>query len=134
MKSINRFLIIDDDQHNNILCKFVIRGVTKEIEIIDFTLPVEGLQYIESFYGQEHINCPTVLFLDVNMPVMTGWEFLEKYAHLNERIKKQIVIYILSSSVDWSDKEKAAGNPYVKNYLIKPLSKATVSDILSGQL
>src|SRR5687767_12920999 len=132
MRKVNRFMIIDDDPHNNMLCKFVIGTVTKEIEVLDFVFPKEGLAYIESSYVNEGADCPTILFLDINMPVMSGWDFLEKYALLDERIKRQITIYILSSSVDWSDKEKAEANPYVKNYVIKPLSKGTVQNILSG--
>jgi CheY-like chemotaxis protein len=125
-------MIIDDDPHNNMLCRFVIGTVTKEIEIMDFTIPREGFDYICSFYGNRQTDCPTILFLDINMPVMSGWDFLEKYAGLDEHIKSQITIYILSSSVDWSDKEKAEANPLVKDYVIKPLAKGMVQNILSG--
>jgi len=132
MRKINRFIIIDDDPHNNLLCRFVIGTVTKEIEVLDFTLPEEGLRYLETYYGNTEADYPTVLFLDINMPVMSGWDLLEKYDKLSDVIKRQISIYILSSSVDWSDKEKASANPYVKNYVIKPLSKGTVQSIISG--
>jgi CheY-like chemotaxis protein len=131
MKGIKRFMIIDDDPHNNMLCRFVIGTVTKEIEIMDFTFSQKGLDYIQEFYGNIESDCQTILFLDINMPVMSGWDFLEKYAELSEHIKNQITIYILSSSVDWSDKEKAATNPFVKDYVIKPLPKGTVENILS---
>jgi CheY-like chemotaxis protein len=127
-------MIIDDDPHNNMLCRFVIGSITKEVEVIDFTVSSDGLEYIKKFYGDKETDCQTVLFLDINMPVMSGWDFLEKYAELNEHIKNQITIYILSSSVDWSDKEKAATNPFVKDYVIKPLPKGTVQNILSGLL
>jgi CheY-like chemotaxis protein len=133
MKKINRFIIVDDDPHNNTLCEFVIGTITKEIEIVDFTSPEKGFSYVESTYGKG-IDCPTVLFLDINMPVMSGWDFLERYHTLDEKIKKQITIYILSSSVDWRDKEKADHNPYVKSFVIKPLTKGTVQGILSGLL
>ncbi len=95
-------MIIDDDPHNNLLCGFVIGTVTKQIEIINFTIPQEGFDYIEDFYKKNEPDCPTVLFLDINMPVMSGWDFLDKYATLDEHIKKQITIYILSSSLDWN--------------------------------
>ncbi len=134
MKKIDRFIIIDDDPHNNMLCRFIIKTITKEVEVLDFTLPREGFEFIQDFYGKKETNCRTILFLDINMPVMSGWDFLEKYAGLNARIQNQITIYILSSSVDWSDKEKASTNPFVKDYVIKPLPKGTVQNILSGLL
>ncbi len=65
------------------------------------------------------------------MPILNGWNFLERFDKFSDHIKKQLTIYILSSSVDWSDKEKAQANPYVKDYLVKPLSREILGNILA---
>lgn len=95
-----------------------IHYVLPDIEIVDFTLPERGFDYLKSEFFNSHA-ASSILLLDINMPTMTGWDFLEKYEELDQRVKDQISIYILSSSVDPRDKEKAANNKYVKGYLEK---------------
>jgi CheY-like chemotaxis protein len=73
------------------------------------------------------------LFLDINMPTMTGWEFLDEFKELPETIRKKFIIYVLSSSVDSKDLEKASENELVKNYIQKPLRKESLKTLLSGQ-
>jgi response regulator RpfG family c-di-GMP phosphodiesterase len=115
-----RFILIDDDPHNNNLCKLYIRHTLPMVEVIDFTLPEKGFHYVETAFNNSEVIY-AILLLDINMPLMTGWDFLEKYDGLDKKIKDQITIYILSSSVDLRDKDKALNNKYVKGYLVKPL-------------
>ena len=63
------------------------------------------------------------------MPSITGWEFLDQYEKFSEDVKKQISIYILSSSVDPRDKDKAEANKYIKGFISKPLDKAMILSI-----
>ncbi|MEO8087976.1 MAG: hypothetical protein ABI763_14220 [Bacteroidota bacterium] len=72
-----------------------------------------------------------ILFLDINMP---GWDFLDNFDNLTEKIKNKIIIYMLSSSIDPSDKQKALENKNVVRYLEKPLSITAVSLILDEQI
>ena len=67
------------------------------------------------------------------MPVMNGWEFLERFDELGEHTKKRIKIYILSSSVDKRDIEKAKADKNVVHYLTKPLTKETIRLITHSQ-
>jgi CheY-like chemotaxis protein len=73
----------------------------------------------------------SIILLDLNMPIMSGWEFLERFEELDEIIKKQVKIYILSSSVDPRDKERAGKNKDVEDYIVKPLTKEIVLEITS---
>ncbi len=131
MKKPQCFIIVDDDSLNNSLCRYVITKVASGVTTIDFIFPVEALAHIEKSYNDPECYCPTILFLDINMPILNGWNFLERFDKFSDHIKKQITIYILSSSVDWSDKEKADANPYVKDYLVKPLSRETLGNMLA---
>lgn len=127
MSNSARFIVIDDDPLNNTICRLTIKKALGPVEVITFTDPQQGLQYIGDQYSNpELMEHSAVLFLDINMPVMNGWEFLEKYESLNPHVKSAIKVYILSSSVDDRDIEKAHANKNIVNYLAKPITKETV--------
>ena len=131
MKLPSRFIVIDDDLINNTLCRMIIKGVTKETEIQTFNVPEVGFAYITNEYATNEVDEPTILFLDINMPSWTGWDFLDNFDALDEKIKRQIKIYMLTSSVDPNDKEKAIANRNVVEYIVKPLNGKIVSEIIS---
>ena len=120
MKEENSFMIIDDDPTNNLLCLYAIRKVFANADIKLFEDPELALKTIETDYSKTAIS--TVVFLDINMSEMTAWEFLDVFKDFSDDIHKQFSIYILSSSVDHRDKEKAETNPFVLGFLSKPLS------------
>src|ERR1700712_4194260 len=100
-----KYIVVDDDSFNNTICRMIIEDALGEVEINEFTEPEEGLLFI-----QQNIKSPAVLFLDINMPTLTGWEFLEQYDKFNDEVKTCLSVYILSSSLDWRDKDKANAN------------------------
>ena len=81
-------------------------------------------------YSKAAEECPTVLLLDINMPGMNGWEFLEKYDNIDSAIKSRITVFLLSFSIDHRDKQMAANNKYVKGFLTKPFKKSIVEEVL----
>lgn len=122
MKNPLRFIIIDDDPINNTLCSIVIRNALGKVDIHSFTLPESGFEFISSVYQkEEEEEDADVLLLDINMPSMSGWEFLEHFENLNESVKDRFKIYLLSSSVDERDKERAYRQKHVVDYITKPL-------------
>ncbi|MBK8364849.1 MAG: response regulator [Bacteroidetes bacterium] len=120
---MKQFLIVDDDPQNNSLSRMAIRKVLGNVPVKDFEVPETGLEYIGKDFETGSSDEKTVLLLDINMPTMTGWEFLEEFDKLNENIKMQFQIYMLSSSVDPSDIERATSNPLVTDFIEKPLNK-----------
>lgn len=70
----------------------------------------------------------------INMPTMSGWEFLDKFESLDKKIKNQFRIYIMSSSIDPSDRQKAGKNKNVEDYIEKPLSEEIVISILENNV
>ena len=117
------FIVIDDDPMNNIICRKMIELTVPGATVNTFTLPREGLAYILATFS---INSDdnAILFLDINMPVLNGWEVLEKFSEFPEMVKKKVKIYMLSSSVDLQDKENAENNPFVSGYITKSISQA----------
>jgi len=130
MKTPTRFIVIDDDLVSNLVCRIVIKSAVDKLEIQTFVDPETGFGYIQKEYADNKNRMGTILLLDINMPTWTGWEFLENFEKLDEKIKKQIKIYMLSSSVDTKDIERARSNPNVMDYIIKPLTTKVVSQII----
>ncbi len=75
---------------------------------------------------------PDILFLDVNMPIMDGWMFIEEYARLKKDITKKIAIFMLSSSVNPIDIERADKISEISNYIIKPIKYEEVRRIFEN--
>lgn len=130
MKPIQRVIMVDNDPVSHLVCKSNLFHITDKIEFVEFILPEAGIEYIRNGYVNPIIKCPTVLLLDINMPVMNGWQFLEKYDGLANTIKEQITVFLLSSSVDLRDRQKAAENKYIQGFLLKPFKKAILAEVL----
>ena len=75
---------------------------------------------------------PDILFLDVNMPIMDGWMFIEEYARIKTDITKKILVFMLSSSANPIDIERAGKISEVSNYIIKPLNLEEVKMIFEN--
>jgi CheY-like chemotaxis protein len=120
MKKKLRYMVVDDDATNNMICKFTIKRFDIDADIKMFTVPEKALSFIKEDYGKTSEAVPTVLFLDINMPTMTGWEFLDVFMQLDESLKEQFTIYILSSSIEDFTKEAEIYN-CIQGFLSKPL-------------
>lgn len=125
-------MVVDDNATNNLICKYTIRKFSEEADISIFTEPEEALDFIKEGYGKKIGEGFTILFLDINMPYMTGWEFLDEFKGLNGEIQNQFIIYMLSSSVDERDKEKAKNNPFVSGFYSKPLTVQSIKELYNN--
>ncbi|MFN3402763.1 MAG: two-component system response regulator [Cytophagaceae bacterium] len=113
------FIVVDDDPVNNMLCECILKTTFQGKKIKLFTDPAQALEYIKHETG----NTKVLLLLDINMPEMTGWEFLDVFATYPTELRENYQILILTSSVDTKDKELAATSPLVKGFLSKPLER-----------
>lgn len=132
MKFTERFIIIDDDPLSNFIIEQSVHQINSEISVVEFTDPAIGLAYISE---NNNLYSPlTILFLDLNLPPGTGWDFLEKFSGLDETIRSRFTIYMLSSSTNLADQQRASEHPFVKKYLIKPVPNNDLKKILSKKL
>ena len=123
-----KFILVDDDNFTNLLHDMILKDTLgEETDVEAFTRAEKGLEFIQEKYAEEFGN--TILFLDLNMPKIDGWEFLEQYEKFSEEVKMQINIYMLSSSLDWRDKDKAAANKTIKGFFSKPLDFEIITEI-----
>ncbi len=108
--------LVDDDPINNLINRRILDKIGIGEFIEEFLSAQEALEKIKQLPKKDSL----LIFLDINMPVLNGWEFLEKYSALFPERKDRIVI--LSSSIDYQDRQKAFEYPIVSGFLEKPLS------------
>lgn len=127
-KKLECILLIDDDDEDNYFHKLVIErmDITKRIEFAQNGL--EALAYLQ----QENQVIPELIFLDINMPKMNGWEFLEKYKDLSKSKKSRITIMMLTTSANPADLKRAQELEDVTGYQTKPLSTEMLNEILDN--
>src|SRR3989337_421056 len=128
MKSPIQFILIDDDPMNNLICKLTIEMTLGQSDIKAFVNPENGLEYFQNEFPNLK-DTSALLLLDINMPIMRGWEFLEMFDNLNFEIKDRVKICILSSSIDERDKERSYANKNVLDFLVKPLTDKDIQRI-----
>ncbi len=126
MSHFKNFIIIDDDAINNTLCRKIIEKTYTDVSIADFTDPQEGFDYIVKTYTNASGDSKAILLLDISMPVLTAWDFLEMFDRLSDNVKNRVKVHILSSSVNKQDMMRAQSNKNVEYYLIKPLTKESI--------
>lgn len=120
-------LFIDDDEISNFVSVKTIEDANIAERIISVTSAREGLDLLLGYIEGREQYVPDLIFLDINMPVMSGWDFLDEYRTFKDKLNKEITIIILTSSVYQHDKEKASTFEDVDDYTLKPLS---ISDLL----
>ncbi|RXJ49566.1 response regulator [Gelidibacter gilvus] len=125
-KKLNCILLVDDDDDDNFFHQIIINemNIVNKIEVA--MNGIEALAYLK----KEHQTPPDIIFLDINMPKMNGWEFLEQYKDLSNVQKAKVVIMILTTSADPDYVKKAMEIQEVTGFTTKPLTKELLSEML----
>ena len=124
------FILIDDDPVNNMLSEIIIEEVFPDARIVAFTDPKAGLDHV-LIQRNPNIEGKCILFLDLNMPIMSGWDFMDQFEKSEISTRHQLEIYILSSSVNPADLDRAKKNPFIRDFIEKPLTEEVVMDLVS---
>lgn len=132
MGKIESCCIIDDDP----IFIYGTKRIMKEIEfcenIIVFNNGQEALDGIMEI-SQSAMKIPQVIFLDLNMPIMNGWEFLDEFIKIPNSNLEKTIVYIISSSVDPRDLEKVKDyKQRVNNYILKPITPNDLESVLGA--
>ncbi len=125
-------LLVDDDEINNFIS---IKLIKKALDNTSISACLNGRFAIEELADiQKHdpSKLPDFILLDINMPIMNGWEFLDEYKRLNLDPQGKSKIYIISSSVFSNDINKARSYPLVKNFISKPLSVEKIKEMFTA--
>jgi CheY-like chemotaxis protein len=122
------FIVDDDEIYVFGLKKMLsIHNICKNILI--FSNGYEALKYIKPLLSSD-TGLPDVILLDINMPIMDGWQFLDEFIKIKPSIQKKITIYMVSSSINPADINKAKSYEEVSDYFVKPIRLNDLSKIL----
>lgn len=130
MKNKLNILLIDDDVATNFLNTSVIEDLGCAKSVVSVRDGREGINYLTKAVDGKYPQ-PDLIFLDVNMPVMNGWEFLEEYETLEAGQKAGLVIVMLTTSLNPEDKEKARAYNTLDDFVSKPLTTKKLTEILN---
>lgn len=122
-----RFILIDDNEADNFYHEIMIRRAGFAGDILVFESGVDAL----AFFRQDDLSVSTCIFLDINMPMMDGFEMAEQATPLLTD-KPSWVMLMLTSSGSPADRERAGALPIIKGYITKPLDVATVQAMMSA--
>ena len=122
MKKINSVCIVDDDDVYQFTVKYEIERTDLVGDIKSFSDGEQAIQFLKQVAHSPAL-LPDILFLDINMPIMDGWDFLEEFAQLNPSLDKKVTIYMVSSSINQKDIDRAKKINEVTDYLVKPVTR-----------
>ncbi|MFZ1807528.1 MAG: response regulator [Cyclobacteriaceae bacterium] len=122
--------IIDDDDVYQYTVTRALKSSSLAKKILVFSDGEEAIDFMSDNIANKE-SLPDVIFLDVNMPIMDGWEFLEEYVKLKPRVGKIITIYMVTSSVDPVDVERAEKFSEISDYLVKPIQPDQIRELVA---
>jgi len=120
-KKIKSIVLIDDDLAINYFHKRLFLKLELGDNVLPFYNSTDALEGILKLDQTHYVEDLVYIFLDLNMPDIDGWAFIKKFEKINESLKFEVKIFILSSSINPEDVEKAKNNNFVTNYFVKPL-------------
>lgn len=121
--------LVDDDSIFQFTATRLIESAKLARKILHFENGGDALQYLkENSLNAE--NLPDFLFLDINMPFVDGWMFLEDFVKIKSGLAKEIKIYMVSSSIDPRDMNRAKGFAEVKDFVVKPVTMEMFAELL----
>lgn len=125
-----KIAVIDNDKIYQIITAKLIKKIAENIKVLEF---LDGVYAFESLSEQSVESWPDLLLLDIEMPIMDGWEFLDSFLNLHKKLNKSIPIYIVSSSIAPDDRTKAFSYTEVNGYLEKPLNIEVLQKIFEEE-
>lgn len=125
--------VIDDD----IIYQTIINKLIQKSGVFSthssFMNGKEAIITLNNILEEDEGHLPDIILLDINMPVMDGWEFMEEIKKIKSKIKKHILIYIVSSSIAIEDKDKSKTFTDIMGYIPKPISVNDLITIVSNE-
>lgn len=128
-QQLNCILLIDDDETTNYVNTILINKANCTKEVLSVTSGHQALEYLKSVDENGNHPQPDLIFLDINMPVMNGWEFIEEYNQLLPEQRGKVLVWMLSTSDNPADRERAKSLGS-DGFMAKPLTISKLMDVI----
>ncbi|WP_299288556.1 response regulator [uncultured Mucilaginibacter sp.] len=129
MPNLKTIAVVDDDP----IYIQALKNLFTSWKILNPVLFFEnGKEVLDFIRVKEAPALPDILLLDLNMPVMNGWAFMENFAPIATQLNKNISIYLVTSSIWEEDSKRAEKNPHIKELIVKPILQKKFREILAG--
>ncbi|MFC3415359.1 response regulator [Algoriphagus hitonicola] len=125
-------LIIEDDHSFHMILKKTFFALDPNLTIHSFFDGLDAIEYVRDPMEEDERAYKSIILLDLTMPILDGWGFLDLFHNLPKSIKEHYTIFIVSSSINKSDRDRALTYDCVKNYYSKPLLVADFNQILKS--
>jgi CheY-like chemotaxis protein len=129
-KRIKCIMLIDDNPDDNFFHERIINKCNVAEKVIAMESGKDALAYLTS-RNDNNEPCPNLIFLDINMPGMNGWDFLVEYNKLDIQLHKPILVIMLTTSDSPDDKIKAMALNVGSNFKTKPLTQLFLEEIIN---
>ncbi|WP_423996925.1 response regulator [Maribacter sp. IgM3_T14_3] len=133
MNNVLKTCIVDDDSIYRFTMVKALESTKCPMEIMAFSDGEEAINFMLDNLEQDSVF-PDVIFLDIDMPVMDGFQFMEEYVKIKPRVGKKITIYMVSSSLDPVDIERAKKISAISDYIVKPIGLNRLKNIIEELL
>lgn len=132
-QSLNCMLLVDDDEGHNYLTQLTIEDCAVALNVRTVWNGREAIDYLTGrgkYSNAKAFPRPQLIFLDINMPVMDGWDFLAEYRALDSALKSRTMIVMLTTSMNPDDRMRARDIPEISEFRIKPLTRTSLEEVI----
>jgi len=129
MIPVNKLMIVDDDELSNYITGKIVEHSGLAEKADSFYSAKAALKYLKTNCSMRQGDYPDLIFLDLNLYDMKGWDFLSEYIKLKENYRRKITLFLLTNSIAEKDREQAKQYPCIKGYLQKPLTMGMIQEI-----
>ena len=127
----NNLFVVDDDKVHHFIIKKLLEKNNIQVNPCFFENGYDALNDLKAKLNQSD-NLPDLILLDINMPVLDGWQFLEEFNEIKKNILKEITICVVSSSEDYFNADKIEEyKSVIKNYYVKPMTNEVIKTIFT---